>query len=649
MDSTRERSTSALSAASSVEASALPSARFAVSDAGSALPTARSSPEKRPPLTPTTPGGGSSRSLRARSKSGEGGSATDLERLRAREVEQRRLEQAEVIGLLRQQGWKKDDAITQLQQEKGRKERLYEEELRLLHEEAATSEAAAAHANEMLQLEVVRLTEEARAQRHALRHANDALGERWAAEAALARVETKASEGREEMQRRVLGHQAKLEAEFRRSLQAMRTEYRREAFDELGAESREALQEYRKLREASEEQLGRIGDLATRQERTKAELGRTRRELELSQRAAQMHAGKGAQLRREVAAQQAATAAAEAEAAAARERAAQAERLQAELEIERRSRADLHAQHVELRREGRRWRTQALLWRRAGLGLGTDPSGRPATADPLAAPPPAGAAADDAEPEEVWWPIRRPGTAAPLLMSKLSSPAAGSAVALARARTAPVVAPAEDAAVQDAGGGVAATPDAAAAREGGAAFEVEQLLDRVATEGDDDEKWAALSASFDAVWRRADAGSGPGGPLPRATTGPALAAAAPPAAAAPARPGPCLFGSPSAPSLATVSVATVGSFGRRPATRGGVGVGVPRPGSGGARPRSAAPRVAGGGWKVHPASKGGGRFASKIDRGRYFVPGEFHREGSAIWHVQEPRLTRPSTALPRKA
>ena len=61
------------------------------------------------------------------------------------------------------------------------------------------------------------------------------------------------------------------------------------------------------------------------------------------------------------------------------------------------------------------------------------------------------------------------------------------------------------------------------------------------------------------------------------------------------------------------------------------------------------PRVAGGGWKVHPASKGGGRFASKIDRGRYFVPGEFHREGSAIWHVQEPRLTRPSTALPRKA
>ena len=57
------------------------------------------------------------------------------------------------------------------------------------------------------------------------------------------------------MQRRVLGHQAKLEAEFRRSLQAMRTEYRREAFDELGAESREALQEYRKLREASEEQL----------------------------------------------------------------------------------------------------------------------------------------------------------------------------------------------------------------------------------------------------------------------------------------------------------------------------------------------------------------------------------------------------------
>ena len=595
MDSTRERSTSALSAASSVEASALPSARFAVSDAGSALPTARSSPEKRPPLTPTTPGGGSSRSLRARSKSGEGGSATDLERLRA-QVEQRRLEQAEVIGLLRQQGWKKDDAIAQLQQEKGRKERLYEEELRLLHEEAATSEAAAAHANEMLQLEVVRLTEEARAQRHALRHANDALGERWAAEAALARVETKASEGREEMQRRVLGHQAKLEAEFRRSLQAMRTEYRREAFDELGAESREALQEYRKLREASEEQLGRIGDLATRQERTKAELGRTRRELELSQRAAQMHAGKGAQLRREVAAQQAATAAAEAEAAAARERAAQAERLQAELEIERRSRADLHAQHVELRREGRRWRTQALLWRRAGLGLGTDPSGRPATADPLAAPPPAGAAADDAEPEEVWWPIRRPGTAAPLLMSKLSSPAAGSAVALARARTAPAVAPAEDAAVQDAGGGVAATPDAAAAREGGAAFEVEQLLDRVATEGDDDEKWAALSASFDAVWRRADAGSGPGGPAAARHHRPGARrrAAARPPPPPPARDALSLRFAVGA-SLATVSVATVGSFGRRPATRGGVGVGVPRPGSGGARPRSAAPRVAGGG------------------------------------------------------
>ena len=72
---------------------------------------------------------------------------------------------------------------------------------------------------------------------------------------------------------------------------------------------------------------------------------------------------------------------------------------------------------------------------------------------------------------------------------------------------------------------------------------------------------------------------------------------------------------------------------------------VPRPG---ARPRSAAPRVAGGGWKAPLAYKGG-RFASKIDRGRYFVPGEFHREGSAIWHVQEPRLTRPSTALPRKA
>ena len=58
--------------------------------------------------------------------------------------------------------------------------------------------------------------------------------------------------------------------------------------------------------------------------------------------------------------------------------------------------------------------------------------------------------------------------------------------------------------------------------------------------------------------------------------------------------------------------------------------------------------LAGGGWKVPPAYKGG-RFASTIDRGRYFVPGEFHREGSAIWHVQEPRLTRPSTALPRKA
>ena len=43
------------------------------------------------------------------------------------------------------------------------------------------------------------------------------------------------------MQRRVLGHQAKLEAEFRRSLQTMRTEYRKEAFDELSAESREAL------------------------------------------------------------------------------------------------------------------------------------------------------------------------------------------------------------------------------------------------------------------------------------------------------------------------------------------------------------------------------------------------------------------------
>ena len=173
-----------------------------------------------------------------------------------------------------------------------------------------------------------------------------------------------------------------------------------------------------------------------------------------------------------------------------------------------------------------------------------------------------------------------------------------------RGRTAPVVAPAEDAAVQDAGGGVAATPDAAAAREGGAAFDVEQLLDRVATEGDDDEKWAALSASFDAVRRRADAGSGPGTAAARHHRPGARRRGA----ARRRRPCP-----PGALSLRFAVGAIGGHRERRdwgsfaaPRMRGGVGVGVPRPGSGGARPRPAAPRVGAAAGRCIPPPRAAG-------------------------------------------
>ena len=234
----------------------------------------------------------------------------------------------------------------------------------------------------------------------------------------------------------------------------------------------------------------------------------------------------------------AATAAAEAEAAAARERAAQAERLggaRDRAEIARRPPLSTSSYGG---RGGGGGRRRCCATRR--FGPGTDLAAGPRRPTCGSA---RGAAADDAEPEEVWWPIRRPWTAAPLLMSKLSSPAAGSAVR-------------REGAHGPGGGAGGGCRSGRRRRRGG--HQTRRRHERAARPSTwrsrwiesppraTTMKWAALRQPH-CAWRRADAGSGPGGrrraPIPaRRRRGAARRRR-------PARPGPRLFGSPSAPSL----------------------------------------------------------------------------------------------------
>ena len=88
--------------------------------------------------------------------------------------------------MLKQQVWRQGEDISRFKAEAEQQAALYGEELRMLDDERNTAEAAAAHENQMLRLELTRLREETRACRHAKRQSAELSQARWEAEGSLA-------------------------------------------------------------------------------------------------------------------------------------------------------------------------------------------------------------------------------------------------------------------------------------------------------------------------------------------------------------------------------------------------------------------------------------------------------------------------------
>ena len=279
------------------------------------------------------------------------------------DMELKRAEQAEAIGFLKQQSWMHEDHITRLKADAAKESQMFSEELRLFNEERATAEAAAAHENRMLRLELDRLREETRATRHAKRQNADLSHARWEAERKLNVHEETAAEESAKLQRRFMDLQGLLESQFRQSLKGLRADYRAAALEEVGEEAAEAIRECASLRQQTEEQRDVIHETLRRHDAVKAQRDEKRRDLELQQQAGQLLTSNAAQYRRQLkqltsmaeTAQQAAL-------TAQLEGAATAAQLRSELD-EHRARADsLEEAYAAERKESAHWRRTALLY-----------------------------------------------------------------------------------------------------------------------------------------------------------------------------------------------------------------------------------------------------------------------------------------------
>ena len=271
----------------------------------------------------------------------------------------------EVVGVLKQQLWRQDEDISRLKAEAETQARMYGEELRMLDDENKTAEAEAAHENQMLRLDLTRLREETRACRHAKRQSAELNRARWEAEERLHEHEAHEDERKQEMQRKMVDLQARLERQYRVQLKGLRREYRAEALVGVGEEARVALEEWTALRNETEDQRNVINAGLQRQSGLREKLGEKARDLELQRDANRMQSAQASQYRRQLAHLSETTRRAQEEAAAAgRERIEATEALEAEV-AEQRCRADELAEAYELeRREAEHWRRQALLYMR---------------------------------------------------------------------------------------------------------------------------------------------------------------------------------------------------------------------------------------------------------------------------------------------
>ena len=269
----------------------------------------------------------------------------------------------EVVGVLKQQLWRQDEDISRLKAEAETQARMYGEELRMLDDENKTAEAEAAHENQMLRLDLTRLREETRACRHAKRQSAELNRARWEAEERLHEHEAHEDERKQEMQRKMVDLQARLERQYRVQLKGLRREYRAEALVGVGEEARVALEEWTALRNETEDQRNVINAGLRRYGGLRLKLGEKARDLELQRDANGMQSAKAIMYRRQLAQLgETAERAQEDAAAAGRQRVEATEALQAEV-AEQKSRADELAEAYALeRREAVHWRRQALLY-----------------------------------------------------------------------------------------------------------------------------------------------------------------------------------------------------------------------------------------------------------------------------------------------
>ena len=205
-----------------------------------------------------------------------------------------------VVGVLKQQIWKQGEDISRVKAEAEQQARMYGEELRMLDDERNTTEAAAAHENHMLRLELTRLREETRACRHAKRQSAELSQARWEAEDRLHELEAHAEEHTQHMQRKLHDLQARLETQYRTQLRKVRDEYRAEALSEVGEEARVALAEWTALRNEAEEQRSVISAGLRQHGGLRQKLGEKARELELQRHANGMQSAKAAMYRRQL-------------------------------------------------------------------------------------------------------------------------------------------------------------------------------------------------------------------------------------------------------------------------------------------------------------------------------------------------------------
>ena len=265
--------------------------------------------------------------------------------------------------MLKQQVWRQGEDMSRFKAEAEQQARMYGEELRMLDDERNTAEAAAAHENQMLRLELTRLREETRACRHAKRQSAELSQARWEAEERLHEHEAHEDEHKQQMQRKMVDLQARLERQYRVQLKGLRAEYRAEALVEVGEEARVALEEWTALRNETEDQRNVISAGLRRHSGLRLKLGEKARDLELQRDANGMQSAKANMYRRQLAQlSETAKRAQEDAAVAGRQRVEATEALEAEV-AEQKSRADELAEAYALeRREAVHWRRQALLY-----------------------------------------------------------------------------------------------------------------------------------------------------------------------------------------------------------------------------------------------------------------------------------------------